>query len=829
MNLVPKVRNDKSSLKTGMALTFLWLLVIPASQAQRIEIPGQKRIEAPAGEFNYRRFTAQQKKGDPQWLAYNPGKADHPDAGWNAPWQPIPHAVELLEHRTATTRRFIDPENPSRIFAQSSYTPLHYQKNGEWLTLDPRLRPLSESIFEATRQPEPVGVDTELKTTYLRTQAGTISFNNWKLKGRKGKDLTWLADANWTAFTVGDDGIFITDLFPGIDAEMTVALGQIKTNLIVKTGQFLACDELIFEDHFSGLEGLELKMPGQKGVGEVLLIAGAKHFARIGKAVAYYQGGSVDLPYQIDQNQLGIRIRTSELMSMLASGPVIIDPLVVGAESELHFTAPLNSYNNADCSQEFNEVCSYSWLLEIPGGITVTDLSFLARIQTHSPCTRDKMIFKYRIGDGSCGSNVIWSTQGNPTTPGITGGVITRTSYYTECIQPTCETSYTSARISILRMCMGDAGCGAECVSGIGPFIITVEGHTLETFEVTNSTNGSKCFGEEVELGASAVYGIEPYQFRWLPGNLQGDKIKVQLEESTVFRLEISDACNTRVTEEIPIEVSEPMRIDTLERADCGSVLFEGITYTRNELLERSFVNRWGCDSLKEIVKIIVYPFEPLDENWEMSDCLQVEYEGQTYTTDTTLYSVLTNQNGCDSIYKTVTIRIENFKLDLTHSSGSSRLFVGEPVELITSSNISNYRVLSWSPPELFSNQTAYSQKISVPENLSFVVNAESPGGCVSSDSLHLSGRVIPLNRIYPDSFTPNGDGNNDVWKPIKPVDEIELWIYNRWGECIYHTTESDHEWDGTYQGVKVPPGFYVYRLKLYGRFEQHGIVSVLY
>lgn len=51
-----------------------------------------------------------------------------------------------------------------------------------------------------------------------------------------------------------------------------------------------------------------------------------------------------------------------------------------------------------------------------------------------------------------------------------------------------------------------------------------------------------------------------------------------------------------------------------------------------------------------------------------------------------------------------------------------------------------------------------------------------------------------------PNVFTPNGDGDNDLFVPIKPyryVDSIDLNIYNRWGDVVFQTTDPAIEWDG--------------------------------
>ena len=64
-----------------------------------------------------------------------------------------------------------------------------------------------------------------------------------------------------------------------------------------------------------------------------------------------------------------------------------------------------------------------------------------------------------------------------------------------------------------------------------------------------------------------------------------------------------------------------------------------------------------------------------------------------------------------------------------------------------------------------------------------------------------------------PSAFTPNNDGKNDCYR-IKywgVIEELDFAIYNRWGERIFHTSNSTDCWDGSYNGVKQDPGVYVY------------------
>ncbi len=113
---------------------------------------------------------------------------------------------------------------------------------------------------------------------------------------------------------------------------------------------------------------------------------------------------------------------------------------------------------------------------------------------------------------------------------------------------------------------------------------------------------------------------------------------------------------------------------------------------------------------------------------------------------------------------------------------------------------------------------------------------ATSQFGCVDSITKPLT-IAADLTFYIPNSFTPNADGVNDVFKPTATINKedlssYELFVYNRWGERVFYTDDLNVGWDGKYRGKVVRSGGYTYRLKAVLRFtgqelEEHGIVLV--
>lgn len=64
----------------------------------------------------------------------------------------------------------------------------------------------------------------------------------------------------------------------------------------------------------------------------------------------------------------------------------------------------------------------------------------------------------------------------------------------------------------------------------------------------------------------------------------------------------------------------------------------------------------------------------------------------------------------------------------------------------------------------------------------------------------------------FPNAFSPNDDGINDVYKAkegFQSLVEFHAYIFNRWGQKIYEWTDPAGGWDGTFNGKPVKQGVY--------------------
>ena len=91
--------------------------------------------------------------------------------------------------------------------------------------------------------------------------------------------------------------------------------------------------------------------------------------------------------------------------------------------------------------------------------------------------------------------------------------------------------------------------------------------------------------------------------------------------------------------------------------------------------------------------------------------------------------------------------------------------------------------------------------------------------GCADS-TVHEVSIQNPFYFYVPNSFSPDGDGLNEVWLPMGTgvkEDEYDCSVYDRWGRLVFHTNSLYQPWDGTDKGGKpLPVGSYVYSIRTF-------------
>ena len=85
--------------------------------------------------------------------------------------------------------------------------------------------------------------------------------------------------------------------------------------------------------------------------------------------------------------------------------------------------------------------------------------------------------------------------------------------------------------------------------------------------------------------------------------------------------------------------------------------------------------------------------------------------------------------------------------------------------------------------------------------------------GCSGTDTITVFEKKCRRDVFIPSAFTPNGDGKNDVFRPVifGKVNQYRLSVYNRWGALVFQTADPKKGWDGTIGGTLQPNAFFVW------------------
>ena len=165
-----------------------------------------------------------------------------------------------------------------------------------------------------------------------------------------------------------------------------------------------------------------------------------------------------------------------------------------------------------------------------------------------------------------------------------------------------------------------------------------------------------------------------------------------------------------------------------------------------------------------------------------------------------------------------------------TSASGTAYIEITVPVSLNLSPQVSiltgtaytlsvnGASSYTWSPPDFLSCTDCQNPIASPPYSMTYCVSSPADV-CIAKTCVTIlvetgcEGRELSL----PNAFSPNGDGSNDEyclrgWNEC--IAEFKIIIYNRWGEKVYESEQTEFCWDGSYKGKTQETEVFVYMLK---------------
>ncbi len=175
-----------------------------------------------------------------------------------------------------------------------------------------------------------------------------------------------------------------------------------------------------------------------------------------------------------------------------------------------------------------------------------------------------------------------------------------------------------------------------------------------------------------------------------------------------------------------------------------------------------------------------------------------------------TVTDITTGCKGIDTTY----VKVGNDSLALIDVTPDQTIRYGSSIQL----NASNAVKYTWTPNDGTLDNPNINNPIATPlERTTYIVYAVGPNGCIDVDTVVID--VTDVDDVFiPSGFTPNGDGRNDVFRVSgrRYFKLVEMSVFNRWGEIVYHAEGGDNEgWDGSFKGAKADMGTYSYMIVL--------------
>lgn len=189
----------------------------------------------------------------------------------------------------------------------------------------------------------------------------------------------------------------------------------------------------------------------------------------------------------------------------------------------------------------------------------------------------------------------------------------------------------------------------------------------------------------------------------------------------------------------------------------------------------------------------------------------------------TYFYATVTDSNACSDV-DTTFIHVFN-AIDIPDFD--TLIVVGDSLTLPLDINAGLYNLI-WTPEEGLTCIDCAFPRAQPLEDIVYELFITDILDCFSANIVYdIDIRPETFVKL-PTTFTPNGDGNNDIvyakgWG-IKEL--LDYRIYNRWGELVFQTNDIDKGWDGYHNGELQNNDVYVYQVKVITWREEEKILE---
>ena len=404
------------------------------------------------------------------------------------------------------------------------------------------------------------------------------------------------------------------------------------------------------------------------------------------------------------------------------------------------------------------------------------------------------------LSDSVTGTNLLWYAN-------ATGGTATATS-------PTVPTNVFPATY-IYYVSQSSSAASGSCEGPRAP--ITVKVDNFLNVNVGNDT--TVCEGNAVKLFPIVTPAAATYQWRSL------DEPNSTIDSTTILNATVKPLNNSEYV--LRVSIGGCIKEDTLQVfVKTKPVVNAG---------QRVAICLNDSTLLSASISRITTPGIVTKYLWTPTFGIRNDTALQTfaYPTKTTFYTLTATTTvadyGCDFVSTgTVNVMVQPI---VFANAGRDTIAVKGAQHQLQGSGALFYE---WSSPTAsISNPFTKNPFAVLNDDAVFYLKGTDAIGCVGRDTVFV--KVLNGPAYYvPNAFTPNGDGQNDIFRaiPVGFANTTYFRIFNRLGVLLFETNQYLKGWDGTFNGKPQPAGVYVWTVagtdKDFKSVEIKGTVNLL-
>lgn len=396
------------------------------------------------------------------------------------------------------------------------------------------------------------------------------------------------------------------------------------------------------------------------------------------------------------------------------------------------------------------------------------------------------------------------------------------------CSGKTVSFTNTSANTTSIHWDFGDLSILSDTSNLVSPsYTYSAVGNYTVTLNLSNQGACSKTLTYPVSIASNLIVNMSHSGKYCVTDNLIDFGATGSFGSNATFNWQLPNANTTQATTQVVSNIhyatSGSFLVTlTVDDNDCSKTIADTVIIERVPVLNFGIMNASGCAPLTVSFKDSSIADATLTYLWNFGDgtTSAIANPQHTYTTASQFDVSLTiaDSGACaDTLSRAKVRAIQTYAPPvsvLTAKSYEENIFESSFV-LVDQSIGESSCILNWGDGTIDHKLKQLTHTYI--DTGKFIISRiiYNDAGC--SDTSILSVRVIPEYRFFiPNSFTPNGDNFNEIFYPqVIGAREYDFWVFDRWGEIIFHTDQLENGWNGKIENKDAPIGVYIWKVFL--------------